>query len=137
MNRPNGLRQPLWLHVLHQVARSACPHRREDLLVVREAGEDDDPALRAELADTCRRLNTVRLRHHEVHEHDVRARSPHLPHRFLPVSCFRQDFDVRLRLQESHQAVPDDRVVVHDQHPNALNHRVSPDPPACPAQRQT
>src|SRR3954470_10295929 len=102
--------------VLEQVAHRARPHRREHLVLVDEAREDDHARVRPLGANAPDGLDAVDARHDEVHERDVGRQARHRLHRLLAVRGLPHDLDVVLEGQEGAQALADDGVVVGDEH---------------------
>ena len=70
------------------------------------------------LGDPPRRLDAVHARHRQVHQHDVRPLFQAQRHRRLAVAGRAHHLQPGIRGEQLHEAVSDDRVVVHDHHPD-------------------
>ena len=88
------------LDVLEQVAGGARAHRRQHLVLVEEARQDDHARGRRELAQALDRADAVELGHDEVHEHDVGLERGDRYERRSPSRGLADDLDVVLQLEE-------------------------------------
>ena len=61
---------------LQEVARRACPDRREEVLLRVRCGQHDDLGRRSALADPRQRREAVHAGHREVEQHDVGLQAP-------------------------------------------------------------
>ena len=101
------------LDVLEQVAGGARAQRREELVVVAEAGQHDHP--RAGAPQALERADAVEPRHHEVEQDHVRVGARGGVDGGLAVAGLGDDLDVVLEVEERAQALAHDRVVVGEQ----------------------
>ena len=127
MHRADRVRELFGLHVLHQVARRAGLQRREELIVVREAGQDEHLRLRTALLHTADGGDAVKAGHHQIHQHDLRLDLRGLLDRLDAVSRFCDDGDIVLQVEEEAEAVAHHSLVVHDEHPDLLSQPAAPD----------
>jgi putative molybdopterin biosynthesis protein len=117
---PQRLQQLGRLGVLQQEPARACPQRAEDVLVELEVGQDHDahavqPLVRDDLPGG---LDTVKHRHLNVHERDVRAVLGGQRHRLPPVDGLGDHLDVIFRLEQRPDTAADQRLVVSQQDPD-------------------
>ena len=109
------------LDVLEQVAGGAGAQRGEELVVVAEARQHDDPRARA-LAQALQRADAVEPRHHEVEQDHVGVGARGGVDRGLAVAGLGDDLDVVLEVEERAQALAHDRVVVGEQDADHARH---------------
>jgi hypothetical protein len=108
--------------VLREVPAGACLERVQDRLVVGVGGEDDDLGLGLGSADLPGRLDAVKPRHPQVHQHDVRAVACGEQHGLFAVGRRGDRLDPRGELQQRHQPFAHDRLIVDDQDPDRVTH---------------
>jgi len=102
-------------------ARHAFLQEGPHVALVVVGAEDDDPDPRELLLDDVRRpdaLHRVGGRHLDVHQHGVGAEPAHFGEDPVVVGCDADDVQPRL-LEEVPGALPDQVLVLCDQHPEA------------------
>src|SRR6266853_3060952 len=100
---------------LEDVALRARLQRPVDVLRAQIHGEDQHARLRTFLDDAPRRLDTVELRHGDVHDDDVRSQAQRLGDRLATVARDRDHLQVA-HLKKGAKTVADDSVIVGEQH---------------------
>jgi hypothetical protein len=105
------------LAAFEQKAARSGPQRAEDILVELERGqyEDSRVAERTIGSDLTRGLQTVELRHADVHQHKVGAKLASKRHGLASVRGLPRDLEVGLGVEESAKAGADDRLVLGKQ----------------------
>jgi hypothetical protein len=116
----DGLQQPIRLAVLEQEAAGAGAQRAVDVLVELEHAEDEDatPGRPGVAEDAAGGLDPVAAGHADVHQDDVGAQFPREPHGLGTGSGLARDREPGRRLDQRAQAVPDERLVVGEEHPD-------------------
>ena len=110
------LDQLLGRRVLEQEAARTGPQRLVDVLVEVERGQDQDPRpLVSPVEQPPGRLETVDVRHPDVHQDHVRLRLPGREHGLEPVGSLADDLDVGLGVEDHPEPGPDEGLVVDDQ----------------------
>src|SRR5690606_4345351 len=93
----------------------------EDVLVCIEGGEYDD----ARVLETGHRedltggVETIQLRHTDVHQHDVRPCALHEVHRFAAVRSASDDLDVGLGVQQRAESLTHHGLIIDDRDSDA------------------
>ena len=101
--------------VLQHVAHRARFDQALHVLVVVVRGKREHGRAREVGGDPRGRLDAVHLRHLDVHQHDIGVGLLDLPKRLHTVRGDADDQEPVLELQELPGALPDQRVVIHDQ----------------------
>jgi hypothetical protein len=89
-HRPHELPR---LCVLEQVAGGAGSNRRQQLVIVEEARQDDHARLGDALAQRAHGRDAVEPRHHQIHQDDVGPQAGRRLDRFLPVGGLTRNLD--------------------------------------------
>ena len=71
--------------------------------------------------DRLCRLQSVHVRHRQVHDDDVRAEAFVVLHRGAAVAGFGDHFHVRLRVEQKAQPLPHSFVILDEQHTNGIH----------------
>ncbi len=112
-----------------QIPFGPGPQRAEDALVGVVGGEDDDAAGGARLGQAGDRGHPILIAEFQVEQHDVGVEAPDQRHRLVGRSGRPHHRKVRLVLQDRHEPLPDDRVIVDDEH---ADHTPAPPSAGCP-----
>jgi hypothetical protein len=120
------VRQRLWIHVFEQIPGRAGGDRREDLRVVGEAREHENADSRCDVKQPADGADPVALRHHQVEEHHVGGRRSCEADRLLGAARLADHLDAVLEAQKRAQALTHHRVVVDDEQPDDVGHRLTP-----------
>src|SRR5689334_7400142 len=86
--------------------------------------KNNDARLRGPLHDLSRRLNTVEVRHGNIHDDNVRISLHRLAYCLISIGCLSDNTDVGLPLEREPQPFTHDRVIICYQYLNG--HQVSP-----------
>jgi hypothetical protein len=114
VHRADRPRQLLDVDVLQQVALRSRLYRAMDQVRLGEGGQRDDRKLRMLPLDRLDRRHSVQLWHHQVHQDQVGLLRLDDLNRFATVSRLADQLHVRQDLHHGDEALPGDRVVVHD-----------------------
>ena len=112
------LRQRVAVRIFQEVSDSAGADSREHPVVVQHTGQRDHFGIGERLPDGDRRCDAVHLGQEQVHQHHVRLKFEGKADRLFAVLRLPNHLEFRVYVQVHLQAVPDDRMVVHDQYPN-------------------
>src|SRR5215831_4352592 len=113
------------LDVLQQEAACTGADRFVDVLVRIEGREDENSRLSAARDDPPRRLDSVDVRHADVHQNDIRVQGAHLLHSLGPVLGLADDLEIGARVEDHAEAAAYERLVVAEQDAD----RTHPPPP--------
>lgn len=105
--------------VLGQVAAGAGRQDGDDRLVVGVGGQGQHRDVRVLGEDPRGRLGTAHPRHPHVHQHHVRGGFTDRPHRLHPVAGSADHLHVVHQIEQGHQALADDLLVVDHQYAHA------------------
>src|SRR5205085_8793002 len=98
--------------ILQQIGSDTGLQGSHDVAFIAMHAQHYDGCSRQCARDSARRLDSVEVRHSDVHDHYVRFLVFNQPNNFASVAGFTDHLEVRLLLQEQSQAVADDSVVV-------------------------
>ena len=104
--------------VLEDESGCAGPERLDDVLVETERRQDQDPRS----GQLPGRLDPVHARHPDVHQHDIGQVAPRLLDGLLAGAGLGDDLDVAGALEQGLEPRAEQRLVVGDDHPQALSH---------------
>ncbi|MDH6436746.1 hypothetical protein M2158_005287 [Streptomyces sp. SAI-144] len=113
-DKADGIEKLSRFDTLAQEAARAGPERLDDELVLLEGGQDEDldSGHVLVLTDQPGGLDTVDLRHPDVHHHHVGALGPGPLRRFPAVGGLRDDLHVRLRVDEQPESAAEQSLVL-------------------------
>jgi hypothetical protein len=118
----DGRDQLLGAGALEQEAGGPRAEGPEDVVVLLEGREDDDPGLGRRLEHGPGRLDPIDARHPDIHQHDVRTQPPGRGGRLGAVAGLARHLDGRVAGEHGAQPGPHEVVVVDDQHSDARAH---------------
>ncbi len=87
-----------------------------------EHGQHPDRDLRSLGSNGANRLDPTHPRHPQVHQDQVRPQTPGRRNPLRPVRCLADDLEASIRVQDLHDAIAEQRVVIDEQH---LDHVIS------------
>ncbi len=111
--------------LLEQVAGRTRHDRRQDRLVVRERGQHDDARVGQVGPDLAAGLDPGAVGQADIHDHDVRAVEARLGQRLLDRAGLGHDLERRSAVEQGHQALADDLVIIDDQQPEGTAGRAA------------
>ena len=117
----DGLNQLIRTGIFEQIAQRAGFERRENLVVGRETGQDQDADLGLAQGDFANSLNAVYLGHNQVHQNHVRMQPFGLSDRLAAIAGFAHDGQPRFSGQKGANTAADNGMVVGDQDANGHN----------------
>ena len=103
--------------VLEEIPLRPAADRGEEFVVRVMHGEHDDGHIRQRRRDPLGRRESVHHRHIHVHQDEVRHDPARLLDRLRPVARLAHDLEIRLRLEQPLQPLPQQRVVVREEDP--------------------
>ena len=118
------LDEVLGVGVLEQEAAGPGAETREDVVVLVEGGEDDDPR-QVVRDDPAGCLDAVHDRHLHVHEHDVGSQLAAQPDGLGPVVRLTDHLEVLLDGEDEREAGAHEPVVVDEEHAGGCGHDAS------------
>src|SRR5579862_7941381 len=93
---------------------------QESLIAVH--AEHDDADIRIALDNLRSGVDSIELRHSNVHYYDIGAELLGHPDRLAPIRCLANDFDLGIGLEEEPKALSDHAVVVCEEHFSTEGH---------------
>ncbi len=116
----DGIGEFIGRYVLQQVADGASLQRPLDQFLFLEAGQGDDLDLGTHFPEGAGGSGAVHLRHHKVHQYNVRSHLFAQTQRLLTVVCFSYEMQAWSDPKDSRQSPPHHAVVVHDHHSDCI-----------------
>jgi hypothetical protein len=117
----DGAGQLLGLDILQQVGDRAGLDGREDLVVVGERGQHDDPCRRADRLDPPGGLDTVDAGQHQVHQYHVGQQILGLFDALFAARCLAHHLDIILQLKKVTQALAHNAVIVDQKNADSFH----------------
>ena len=116
----DGVEQLFRRGVFQHEPAGAAAERLEDVLVLVEGGDDEDPGRRILIAveDELGCLKSAHDRHPDVHQDHVRLEGPGLADGLDAVAGLADHGEAGRGVDQDHEPGPDQRLVVGDQHPD-------------------
>ena len=104
--------------VLEQIGLRAGLERAQRLHIAGIGGQHDDARLRELAADRNDRIEPAHLRHLQIHQRDVGTVRAKLLDGLAPVGGLGDHLHVRLSSDQSHDALADERMIIHRKDPD-------------------